>query len=202
MRLGVGIVASIPADCSDRKDLQVIDAEGLFPRSTTWIGFRKDAVLRRYMADFIKLFAPHVTDRELERAIEARNPAGVDEIFADAELPLRSGCADGVNAAASDRPVGWTLVDNDVAIIDANANRAREALRSTFGFDGFRGRQEDVVERLPRPHPLDLGRIVIQHRQPHDAKTQCGCLPIQAAKSPVTHNAPFVLCCSGALLFM
>ncbi|SFO84878.1 DNA helicase RecQ [Qipengyuania nanhaisediminis] len=29
-----------------------------------------------------------------------------------------------------------------------NLDRAREALRSTFGFDGFRGRQEDVVERV------------------------------------------------------
>ncbi|MCA0903181.1 DNA helicase RecQ [Qipengyuania aquimaris] len=29
-----------------------------------------------------------------------------------------------------------------------NLDRARQALRSTFGFDGFRGRQEDVVERV------------------------------------------------------
>ena len=75
MGLGVGIVASMAADCSDRKDLQVIDAEGLFPRSTTWIGFRKDAVLRRYMFDFIRLFATHVTEpqmNELRRARTAR----------------------------------------------------------------------------------------------------------------------------------
>jgi LysR family cys regulon transcriptional activator len=39
MGLGVGIVASMAADCADRKDLQVIDAEGLFPRSTTWISW-------------------------------------------------------------------------------------------------------------------------------------------------------------------
>ena len=100
MGMGVGIVASMADDCADRKELTTIDATGLFPRSTTWIGFRKDAVLRRYMADFIKLFAPHVTDRELERAIEARNQSDVDKLFADAELPLRSGCGDGVNAAA------------------------------------------------------------------------------------------------------
>ena len=100
MGMGVGIVASMADDCADRKELTTIDATGLFPRSTTWIGFRKDAVLRRYMADFIKLFAPHVTDRELEQAIEARNQSDVDALFADAELPLREGCGDGVNAAA------------------------------------------------------------------------------------------------------
>ena len=54
MGLGVGIVASMAADCADRKDLTVIDGEGLFPRSTTWIGYRKNAVLRRYMVEFIQ----------------------------------------------------------------------------------------------------------------------------------------------------
>ena len=46
MGLGVGIVASMAADCSDDSDLQVLDAEGLFPRVTTWIGYRKDSILR------------------------------------------------------------------------------------------------------------------------------------------------------------
>ncbi len=100
MGMGVGIVASMADDCADRKDLTSIDATGLFPRSTTWIGFRRDAVLRRYMADFIKLFAPHVSDLDLEQTIEARNQADVDTLFADADLPMRSGCGDGVTAAA------------------------------------------------------------------------------------------------------
>ena len=100
MGMGVGIVASMADDCADRKDLTSIDATGLFPRSTTWIGFRRDAVLRRYMADFIKLFAPHVSDRDLEQTIEARNQADVDTLFADAELPMRVGCGNNVTAAA------------------------------------------------------------------------------------------------------
>ncbi|MDJ0916770.1 MAG: HTH-type transcriptional regulator CysB [Woeseiaceae bacterium] len=100
MGMGVGIVASMADDCADRKDLTSIDAAGLFPRSTTWIGFRKDAVLRRYMADFVKLFAPHVSDKDLEQAVEARSQADVDSLFADAELPMRSGCGNNVNAAA------------------------------------------------------------------------------------------------------
>ena len=100
MGLGVGIVASMAADCSDRDDLEVIDAEGLFPRSTTWIGYRKDAVLRRYMVDFIQLFAPHVTPRQMDQLARARDQSSIDTLFAGTELPLRGGCGEKTIAAA------------------------------------------------------------------------------------------------------
>jgi LysR family cys regulon transcriptional activator len=100
MGLGVGIVASMAADCRDRDDLQVIDAEGLFPRSTTWIGYRKSAVLRRYMVDFIQLFAEHVTPQQLTALQRARDQDTVDALFTNAELPLRDGCAEKITVAA------------------------------------------------------------------------------------------------------
>ena len=100
MGLGVGIVASMAEDCSDQKDLTAIDAEGLFPRSTTWIGFRKDIVLRRYMLDFVQLFAPHITADQLEQTRHLRSQADIDELFRGATLPVRGGCSDDVNAAA------------------------------------------------------------------------------------------------------
>ena len=100
MGLGVGIVASMAADCSDREDLEVIDAEGLFPRSTTWIGYRKDAVLRRYMVDFIQLFAEHLTPRQLADLQRAKDQEAVDALFSESELPLRDGCAEKITAAA------------------------------------------------------------------------------------------------------
>jgi LysR family cys regulon transcriptional activator len=100
MGLGVGIVASMAADCDDKKDLQVIDAEGLFPRSTTWIGYRKNAVLRRYMVEFIQLFAPHVTSRQLDDIRRANSQDDIDGLFDTAGLPVRGGCADDVTAAA------------------------------------------------------------------------------------------------------
>ena len=100
MGLGVGIVASMAADCDDQKDLTALDAEGLFPRSTTWIGFRKDIVLRRYMLDFIQLFAPHISKHQLEQLREAKTQAQLDELFATAQLPLRGGCNDDVIEAA------------------------------------------------------------------------------------------------------
>ena len=100
MGLGVGIVASMAADCDDKKDLRALESEGLFPRSTTWIGFRKDAVLRRYMIDFIRLFAPHVSGQQLEQIRKSRSQEVIDEMFRDVELPVRDGCSDDVNAAA------------------------------------------------------------------------------------------------------
>lgn len=100
MGMGVGVVASMAADCSDRKDLQAIDAAGLFPRSTTWIGFRKDAVLRRYMTEFVQLFAPHVTAKHIEEIRRSASQDTIDRLFRDATLPLRGGCDDGANEAA------------------------------------------------------------------------------------------------------
>jgi LysR family cys regulon transcriptional activator len=100
MGLGVGIVASMAEDCDDQKDLLALDAQGLFPRSTTWIGFRKDIVLRRYMLDFVQLFAPHISANQLEKTRHVRTQAEVDKLFADAALPIRGGCSDDITAAA------------------------------------------------------------------------------------------------------
>ncbi|MEL7185086.1 MAG: HTH-type transcriptional regulator CysB [Pseudomonadota bacterium] len=100
MGLGVGIVASMAADCSDRKDLTVIEAEGLFPRSTTWIGYRKDAVLRRYMIEFLQLFAAHVSPQQLTEIRRASSQEDIDALFSGAELPVRGGCNEDITVAA------------------------------------------------------------------------------------------------------
>lgn len=100
MGLGVGIVASMAEECDDSKDLTPIDAAGLFPRSTTWIGFRKDAVLRRYMLDFIRLFAPHISSEQMEQTRYLRTQDEVDALFANAEVPVRGGCSDTITEAA------------------------------------------------------------------------------------------------------
>ncbi|NNC78506.1 MAG: HTH-type transcriptional regulator CysB [Woeseiaceae bacterium] len=100
MGLGVGIVASMAEDCDDKKDLASLSAEGLFPRSTTWIGFRKEAVLRRYMLDFVRFFAPHISTDQLEKTRHARTQEDIDKLFDDSDLPLRGGCSDDMTAAA------------------------------------------------------------------------------------------------------
>ncbi len=94
--MGVGIVASMAQECGADDDLVALDATGLFPRSTTWIGFRRDAVLRDYMVDFMTAFAPHL-DRETVAAAETcDSQAEVDALFADTGLPLLGACAEPV----------------------------------------------------------------------------------------------------------
>jgi LysR family cys regulon transcriptional activator len=100
MGLGVGIVASMAEDCDDRKDLVSLDAAGLFPRSTTWIGCRKESVLRRYMLDFVQLFAPHITPEQLEQTRHARTQDDIDALYGGSDLPLRGGCSDDFTEAA------------------------------------------------------------------------------------------------------
>jgi len=100
MGLGVGIVPSMALECEDRKNLIAIDAAGLFPRGTTWIGFRRGAVLRKYMVEFMELFAPHLNEAIIEQSTEAQTQIDVDELFAGVNLPLKSGFEGGGSTAA------------------------------------------------------------------------------------------------------
>ncbi len=86
--LGVGIVAHM-AVAEDDPDLTSIDAGHLFPAHTTWIGFRRGTLLRRYMYDFAQLLAPHLDRRLVDRAHRAGSAEEVAEMFKDIELPLR-----------------------------------------------------------------------------------------------------------------
>ena len=86
--LGVGIVAHMAVVDND-PDLTSIDAAHLFPAHTTWIGFRRGTLLRKYMYDFAQLLAPHLDRRLVDRAHRAASAEEVAEMFKDIELPLR-----------------------------------------------------------------------------------------------------------------
>jgi LysR family cys regulon transcriptional activator len=86
--LGVGIVAHM-AVVDDDPDLTSIDAAHLFPAHTTWIGFRRGTLLRKYMYDFAQLLAPHLDRRLVDRAHRAASAEEVAEMFKDIELPMR-----------------------------------------------------------------------------------------------------------------
>ena len=92
MGMGVGVVAAMAWECQDKNDLVAIDAAGLFPRVTTWLGFRRDTVLRGYMVDFASLFAPHLLPELTQRAASMETQDEVDELFAKIRLPMRGGC--------------------------------------------------------------------------------------------------------------
>jgi LysR family cys regulon transcriptional activator len=87
--LGVGIVASMAIEPQGDADLVHIDTSDLFPTHTTWIGFRRGGLLRKYQLDFVQLFAPHLTRRLIERAAGSANATEVEQLVADLELPLK-----------------------------------------------------------------------------------------------------------------
>src|SRR5256885_13659519 len=68
--LGIGIIASMAFDAKRDVGLRALDASHLFESSTTRIGLRRGAYLRRYVYDLIELFAPHLKHDTLESAMK------------------------------------------------------------------------------------------------------------------------------------
>lgn len=87
--LGVGIVASVAIEPGADDDLVAIDAAHIFPTHTTWVGVRRDTLLRRYMYEFLQALGPHLDRRAVDRARESAPPGEFDRSFASVELPLR-----------------------------------------------------------------------------------------------------------------
>jgi LysR family transcriptional regulator, cys regulon transcriptional activator len=87
--LGVGIVASMAIDAREDADLVALDAAHLFNAHTTWIGFRRGTLLRKYMYEFAHLLAPHLDRRLVDRVHRAASAAEVEKQFSDTELPQR-----------------------------------------------------------------------------------------------------------------
>lgn len=71
--MGVGILACMAFDPERDPDLVAFNGAGLFPSSTTWVGFRKDRFLRDYMYAFIEMVAPQVSRDRIDEAIEEAN---------------------------------------------------------------------------------------------------------------------------------
>jgi LysR family transcriptional regulator, cys regulon transcriptional activator len=67
--LGVGVVASMAFDTARDIALRMMDASHLFEPSTTRIALRRNAYLRRYVYDFIEMFAPHLSRSIIEKTM-------------------------------------------------------------------------------------------------------------------------------------
>ena len=87
--LGIGIIASMAYDASKDYDLTAIDAKHLFEPSTTHIGFRKGAYLRRFMLDFIQLFAPNLTAELISRVLSSPTLEERKQLLAGQQIPYR-----------------------------------------------------------------------------------------------------------------
>jgi len=85
--LGVGIVACMAIEEAGDQDLVAIDGSHLFPEHVTWIGVRRGRLLRTYMYDFIRLFAPHLNRRLVDQALRAPTGESAAAVFADLRLP-------------------------------------------------------------------------------------------------------------------
>ena len=67
--VGIGIVAKMAFDADREGSLRLIDASHLFDPSTTRVAVRRNAYLRRYVYDFIELFAPHLSRSVVEKTM-------------------------------------------------------------------------------------------------------------------------------------
>jgi LysR family cys regulon transcriptional activator len=70
--LGVGILAKMAFDAKRDVMLRAIDASHLFESSTTRLGIKRGAYLRRYAYDFIGTFAPHLPATTVEQAVKGQ----------------------------------------------------------------------------------------------------------------------------------
>jgi LysR family cys regulon transcriptional activator len=87
--LGVGILAKLAVDPVTDSDLVTLDAAHLFEGHTTWIGFRRGALLRAYMYEFIELLAPHLPRKLVRAAEKMETQEEVDRILTGFKVPLR-----------------------------------------------------------------------------------------------------------------
>ena len=67
--LGVGILAKMAFDPKRDLNLRAIDASHLFESSTTRLGIKRGAYLRRYAYEFIEMFAPQLSRTVVERSV-------------------------------------------------------------------------------------------------------------------------------------
>lgn len=59
MGMGVGVIASMAFEPEKETDLVAVPGTRLFPKSTTWIGYRKGRVLHPHMLDLINLVSEY-----------------------------------------------------------------------------------------------------------------------------------------------
>ena len=86
--LGIGIIAHMAWDAELDRDLVPIDASHLFESSVTHIGFRKGTFMRRFMFDFIELFAPQLDRARVDAVLACGNRTERAALFENVELPV------------------------------------------------------------------------------------------------------------------
>jgi LysR family cys regulon transcriptional activator len=86
--LGIGIVAKMAYNPQTDNDLVALNAEHLFSSSTTKVAFLRGTFMRKYMYDFMQLFAPHLTKDIVDKSCKLHSRVEVDELFSGIDLPV------------------------------------------------------------------------------------------------------------------
>jgi LysR family cys regulon transcriptional activator len=71
--MGIGILSCMAYDEQRDHDLVAINTGTLFPRLTTWVGFRKDRVLSDYMYSFLKQLVPGASRAGIKQAVHGNS---------------------------------------------------------------------------------------------------------------------------------
>ena len=92
MGMGVGVISGMAYECDDNEEFIAISGENIFPKCTTYFGFRRGMVLSRYAMSFINLFSEHLTPSIVSNAASTKTQAEVDNLFKKIKLPVKGGC--------------------------------------------------------------------------------------------------------------
>jgi LysR family cys regulon transcriptional activator len=84
--MGVGLLSEVAVEPDADADLAYVDASHLFPGNTTWVGFARGAVMRRFVYDFLSLLAPHLTQSLVDQAAACATQKDVDRLFEGIQL--------------------------------------------------------------------------------------------------------------------
>ena len=68
LNMGIGLIAEMAFDASTDHPIVSRDVSHLFPLSTTYIGIRRENFLRKYTSDFIRMFIPKTSEKELKKS--------------------------------------------------------------------------------------------------------------------------------------
>lgn len=85
--LGVGIIANMAFDRREDEGLISLDAGHLFGSSITHIALRKDKFIRDYIYKFIEIFAPHLDENVVKRAMACPGVKERKKMFEEFDIP-------------------------------------------------------------------------------------------------------------------
>ncbi len=72
LNMGIGLIAEMAYDKNKDYPLVSRDVSHLFPQSTTYIGIRRENFLRKYTSDFISMFIPQTSEKELKKILNKK----------------------------------------------------------------------------------------------------------------------------------